>query len=218
MKIRCLIFFANLVVCVSGFCQDSKPCRRESIVAFERFINHFDTIPYSLLDIMDSSTCLKDTLGIVNNLMSFSYSTYDQTRLAVSTHKIDKRYYGRNLTSKNQPSHSFAPRSKTYPVEAIKLYFIYALFRSNFEFSDSICLKTKRGTYLSFNDKYSLDCDSTITRKKGEQIMMKSFDNYKLIRKAESSYRKWLTQLNKLGMDEMRKRNWHPLYWSNLTW
>ncbi len=209
-----------------------KPCdslARNSLSIFSDF--YIDTLPFTIYYGFDSESlifkeCLTDTLVLLNSLMSFRYLGYTETKLGISTRPLDKQSFEKHIlrqkVTERSPSFFFTFEKKKLPFEVIRLFYIYALYENNFQFKDSICLRSKStGRILEFNwnnAEYIEKHQHDKTVKEYENSMKKMFKNYNLINKAQKSYILWQKYLNELGLQELRKRGWHPLYWSNLSW
>jgi len=199
-KILIYLFIFNFSLLANS--QDA--CFTAKIESFQGFMYYRDSLPYSI-DIYQSNPvndCLKDTAELIKFMGSKIFFgkkrknkfTYTSSYLPMSTHPYSLGY--------NKPKDPYLSvmgplvPGKEIPVELIKLYYIYALYESDFYFRPKI----RAGV-----DGYLI----------GEGDVKK---DARLMKDAENSLSTWLILLESHGLQYLRNEKISPLHFSKLKW
>lgn len=225
-------FFYSVIVVSLGFfgqAQITHSCDSIFYKTFCYFVRYDDTVGYSLQYKIPPAQqdCLADTAELINFLLSERFS--EQCRLALgggspirSLSAIEWSFLGHHTNHKKRkpwPDSLYKHISdskiqnigkgrqmiREMPLEVLKYYFISALYNSNFQFRNEIVLMKGskileiQGSRKS-NKKYP-----------GGVLFETEIKNKRILRLADKSYCKWSSRLKRLGLDELRKDNVHPL-------
>ncbi|MEO8148225.1 MAG: hypothetical protein ABI723_11330 [Bacteroidia bacterium] len=183
---------------------------------FVNFVNFKDTIQYNLYnnslcaDSIDSTKLILYLIDKNNNKDQFGNLILPEvvnSEFAVNTTII----INKNLPVKPSIYSESEPLKRgnsviLIPTKILFIYFINALYESNFMFQNNIALS---------DNKHIVEVEQTID--KSQHITYKV--KYKgIIRKGLRSIRKWEKFVAKNGIKYTRENNISPLYYSNIKW